>query len=147
MSQSTGGFNVGRDGQVVAMHPLAPGGVIATVNLTSFDAKKIQASLECKRLDGPPLYREIPNGWSGTIDFDRADSTLDDLANLDDATFWAGSPPVTGNIFQYITELDGSTSSYQYVGVAYKFSELGKYAADAAVKQTLSWKASQRVSI
>ena len=147
INTTSGAASIGRDVQFVVQHPLAPGGAITISNPTGFDAKAMQAGIESKRLGLPPIFAEVPNGWSGTIEFDRADSGPDDLANLSEATFWAGGQLYNGDIFQYITEVDGSTTSYHYMGCALKFDELGRYSADAVVKQRISFKASQRVNI
>lgn len=147
LQSSSGNLSIGRDCNVVMMSPLAPGGRVDIANVTAFDGKQQFASLESKRMSLPPIFLEIPNGWNGSFEFDRAETAADDLANAAEAIFWAGGSLVNGDFFQYVTNPDGSTSTYHYLGCAFKFTELGRYAADAVVKQRVDFKASQRVPV
>jgi hypothetical protein len=47
-------------------------------------------------------------------------------------------------MYQYITELDGSVSTYQFDGVVFKLSNAGTWKGDASVKQKLDFYASRK---
>jgi hypothetical protein len=49
-----------------------------------------------------------------------------------------------GTVYQYVTETDGSTSTYQYDTVVFKLASSGQWKGDSSVKQKLEFFASQR---
>src|SRR3954467_15304539 len=49
-----------------------------------------------------------------------------------------------GTMYQYVTETDGSTSTYQYDGVIFRFSNAGTWKGDSSVKQKLEFFAVRR---
>jgi hypothetical protein len=99
------------------------------------------------RLDGVPMGAELPKGWEGSFEVERGTSTVDDfMAVAEQAFFTQGNLPA-GTIYQYIQEVDGSTSTYQYSGVVFKVSNSGTWRGDAAVKQRLEFFATQRQRI
>ena len=53
----------------------------------------------------------------------------------------------TGQIFQYITEVNGSQSVYQFNNVTMSLSDSGHWQPDSAVKQTISFFASTRKAL
>ena len=67
--------------------------------------------------------------------------------NTVQAVFLAGGPVQSGDVFAYITNPDGSTSNYHYMGASFMLTEPGNYQGDDLVKQTVTFKATQRVSI
>jgi hypothetical protein len=52
-----------------------------------------------------------------------------------------------GTVYQYVTEVDGSTSTYQYSGVVFKLVNAGSWKGDASVKQKLEFFATKRQRI
>jgi hypothetical protein len=52
-----------------------------------------------------------------------------------------------GTLYQYVTETDGSTSTYQYDSVVFKLTNAGHRKGDASVKQKLEFFASRRKRI
>ena len=50
----------------------------------------------------------------------------------------------SGTIYQYVSEADGSTSTYEFVGVSLTLTNAGHYQAENIVKQVISFYASQR---
>jgi hypothetical protein len=50
-------------------------------------------------------------------------------------------------MYQYITEADGSTSTYQHNNVVFKLASAGTWRGDQSVKQRLEFFASSRVSL
>ena len=87
---------------------------------------------------------ELPRGWEGSFEVERGTSSVDDfVAMIEGAFFSQGSLPA-GTIYQYITEVDGSTSTFQYSGVVFKLTSSGAWRGDASVKQKLEFFATQR---
>ena len=68
------------------------------------------------------------------------------MAAAEQAFFTQGSLPA-GTVYQYVTEVDGSTSTYQYSGVVFRLVNAGTWRGDASVKQKLEFFATQRQRI
>jgi hypothetical protein len=52
--------------------------------------------------------------------------------------------PVPSTMYQYVTETDGSVSTYQYDGAVFRLANAGIWKGDAAVKQKLEFYAARR---
>ena len=135
-------FNIGRDSSLVLIAPT--GQRIDLSIVTGFESKQAVHQLRVRPLTGPPQGADIPDGWNGSFEVERGSSAADDLISTIESGFWAGGTIGTGQVFQYIQEVNGSQSTYQYDGVTLHLSEAGNYKADATVKQTISFFASTR---
>lgn len=91
-----------------------------------------------------PIEFNTPAGWRGQFQVDRGSSALDDLISAIEAAFWNLGVIGSGTIYQYITESDGSTSTYEFIGVSLTLTSAGHYQAENIVKQTIGFYASQR---
>jgi hypothetical protein len=90
---------------------------------------------------------ELPKGWEGSFEVERGTSAVDDfIAAAEQAFFNQGNLPA-GTVYQYVAEVDGSVSTYQYSGVVFKLANAGSWRGDAAVKQKLEFFATQRVRV
>ena len=76
---------------------------------------------------------------------DRGNSAVDDLIASIEAAYWSSGTIGSGTIYQYVTEPAGSLSTYEFTGVSLVLSSAGNFQADAIVKQTIGFFASQRV--
>lgn len=137
----TASFNIGRDCKVVLVYNSL------TINLslvTGFDAKQKTKNLMVDPLNGPPIGADVPGGWDFSFEVERGNSAIDDLISGIEIGYWAGSILTTGQVFQYVEETDGSTSTYQFDGATLRLSNAGMWKQDATVKQTLEGFASTR---
>lgn len=140
-------FNIGADCRLVIQHPLAAGGQLSLGDVTNFKAAQQTKSLKYTRLDGQTKLAEYPQGWSGSFQLERTGHDVDDfICTLEQAALNNQNPNVA-TLYQYITELDGSTSTYQYANVVFKMGDAGTYAGAETVKQTLNFAASTRVKV
>jgi hypothetical protein len=135
-------FSVGRDCQVVV---LGAYGRVDLEHVTGFEARQHTASVRVDRIDGTTLGAELPKGWEGTFDLERGNSAAEDFIAQLEADFFAGNNPSAGTLYQYISEIDGSTSTYQFSNVVFKLANAGLWRGDASVKQRLEFFASTRV--
>jgi hypothetical protein len=134
-------FSIGRDCQLVLMGPF---GRVDLTYVTGFESRQITHSVRLDRLDGVPMGAELPKGWEGSFEVERGTSAVDDFfATTENAFFNQGSLPA-GVVYQYIAEVDGSVSTYQYVGVVFKLANSGTWRGDASVRQKLEFYATQR---
>ena len=147
ITQASGAFNVGRDIQLVIQHPLAPGGRVDLPNVMSFKAAQQVANIKIDRLDGVQLYADLPKGWDGSFMVERGSSGVDDLFALIEANWYASGAFLQAQIFQYIVEVNGASSTYLFQSSSLKLSDAGEWKGDASVKQTVNFMASRRLKL
>ena len=141
-------FSTGRDCQLVVIGPAgsngAAGSRVDLTHVTGFESKQMTHSIRVERLDGSQLAAELPKGWQGSFDLERGSSAADDfIASLEQAWF-ANGQLLGGTLYQYVSETDGSVSTYQYEGAVFKMASSGQWRGDAAVKQKLEFFAGRR---
>jgi hypothetical protein len=137
-------FSVGRDCQFVVM---GPGGRIDLTYVTQFESRQMTAPVRIDRLDGIMMAADLPKGWEGSFELERGTSAVDDFIAAAEAAWYAGGTAPYGTLYQYVTEVDGSTSTYQYSSVVFKLVNAGTWKGDASVKQKLEFFASTRVRV
>jgi hypothetical protein len=137
-------FSVGSDCQLVIMGPF---GRVDLAHVTGFEAQQVTASIRVDRLDGVQLGAELPKGWTGNFTMDRGSPVADDFIAAIEAAYLNGQSINSGTLYQYVSEPDGSISTYQFAGVVFKLASAGSYRGDAPVQQRLDFFASGRVSV
>jgi hypothetical protein len=143
----TAPFNVGHDA-VIDIVDGATGLVITSFPPTThFSFQQITQTDESSPVNEKPLFREIPKGWRGTIEYDRRDPSIDLYFASQEAAYWAGVGYFPGTITQTTTEQDGTTSTFKYNGAALKYDDAGSFKAADKVMVRLSWMASDRVPV
>jgi hypothetical protein len=134
-------FNIGRDCQLVL---IGPAGRVDLSYVTGFESRQITHSIRVDKLDGTQISAELPRGWEGTFELERGTSAADDFIAAAEQSYFNGDGVPFGTVYQYVTETDGSISTYQYNTVVFKLSSAGNWKGDASVKQKLEFFASQR---
>lgn len=137
-------FSVGRDTQLVVM---GPSGRVDLTHVTSFEARQVTQQVRVDRLDGTHMATELPKGWDGSFEVERGSSSVDDFIAAAEAQFYSGRQIPAGTLYQYVTETDGSTSTYQFDSVVFKLASAGQWKGDVSVKQKLDFYASRRTRI
>lgn len=131
-------FNTGRDIQIVVLHPMAPNGTRLDLQIiTGFDDKENRKKIQIPGVNGLTSTGFVPESYDLTIDTERASQELDTFMSNLDAAYRAGINVPYGQVYRYVTEVDGSQSIFLYDRVAFTRSDSGKWAQDAAVKQSL----------
>jgi hypothetical protein len=136
-----GGFTIGRDVSIIINMPQGP---VKFSNVTGFTKQQISTGIESKGLDGVDRFGEIPSGWQGTIEIDRANNNLDLAFAFLENLYYSGVNVPASTISETTTEANGTVTQFRFVGVAFKFDNAGDAKGDAKVTQTFSWKASRR---
>ena len=134
-------YSIGRDCQVVL---LWNGTRLDLRDVTGFQAQQEVRQQRSDPLNSVPIEFNTPAGWRGQFQVDRGSSALDDLISAIEAAFWNAGVIGSGTIYQYVSEADGSTSTYEFVGVSLTLTSAGHYQAENIVKQVISFYASQR---
>ena len=138
------GFNIGSD---TTLSIIQNGTILASAILTSLEAKQMTASIDSTAIDGHNRYDEVEKGWEGSLDFDRADSILDDFFAAKEAARYNGLPPPHVSITETTTNADLTVVKYRYSGVALKMDSIGARKGDAKVEAKISFKASRRIKV
>ncbi len=134
-------FSIGRDTQLVIM---GPAGRLDISHVTAFESRQITTAIRVARIDGTHLGAELPKGWEGSFEVERGTAALDDFIVALEQGFYNGSTSQLGSMYQYVTENDGSTSTYQFDGVVFKLASAGVWKGDASVKQKLEFFATRK---
>lgn len=123
---------------------LGPFGRVDLEHVTGFESRQMTAPVRVDRMDGTMLGAELPKGWEGNFELERGSAAADNMIAQIEQTYLAGTTPAPGTLYQYIDEVDGSTSTYQFNAVVFKFTSSGLYKGDASVKQRLEFYATSR---
>lgn len=134
-------FSVGRDCQLVVIGPY---GRIDLTHVTGFEARQHTTPIRVDRIDGSQLAAELPKGWDGHFDLERGGPAVDDFIAQIEAAYVQGSAVPTGTLYQYVSEPDGSISTYQFDQVVFKLTQSGQWRGDQSVKQRLDFFAARR---
>ncbi len=134
-------FSVGRDTQLVV---IGASGRIDLSHVIGFESRQSTQSVRVSRLDGNHIGMELPKGWEGNFELERGDSAVEDFISMTEQDFYNGTVAPAASMYQYISETDGSVSTFQYDLVVFRLSNAGQWKGDTAVKQKLEFFASRR---
>jgi hypothetical protein len=134
-------FSIGRDTQLVV---IGPSGRIDLSHVTSFESRQLTNSVRVSRLDGTHMGAELPRGWEGSFELERGTSEVEDFIAAMEQNYFAGNGASSGTMYQYVTETDGSTTTYEYEGVVYRLTNAGTWRGESSVKQKLEFFATRR---
>ncbi len=138
------GFTVGRD---VSLDIVGLNGPIRFSLITGFNARPDTTDVKVKGLDGKTRHVMFPDGWTGTFDVERQDSTVDDIFAQLESNFYSGLNLPAISIMETITEVSGAVTQYRFTDVILRLDDAGAYAGDQTVKQRLSFMASRRMKV
>jgi hypothetical protein len=138
------GYSVGRDHSLCIVGPNGP---IAFNQITSFQSKPDTTDKKIKGLDGITRHLRFPDGWSGSFDIERQDSTLDDYWAQVEANYYAGVNERPISITETIQEVSGAITQYRYLDVLLTPDDTGSWKGDDSVKQKLKFVASRRIKV
>ncbi len=138
---ATNSFTLGRNCQVVVM---GPQGRVDLTHVTSFESRQLTNPVRIARMDGTQLGVDVPKGWEGSFEVERGSSSVDDMIATFEANYFSKGAMPTGTLYQYVTEVDGSTSTYQFDGAVFKLANAGTWKGDQSVKQKLEFFATTR---
>lgn len=144
-------FSTGRDCQLVVIGPAGPGGQAGSrvdlTHVTGFESRQNTHPIRIDRMDGVHMAAELPKGWDGHFELERGSPAADDFIAGLEQSWYAQGQLLGGTLFQYVSESDGSVSTYQYEGAVFKMANAGHWKGDGAVKQRLQFFASRRKRI
>jgi hypothetical protein len=138
--------SVGRDVSLVLLMGTGTGVTtrVDMPNVTDFDAKQEKTKLKSNRLDGVIMRAALPMGWNGSFGLERGSNALENVIAVEETAWYTTGLYMTGMLYQYITETDGSTTTYVFDNVTITLGNAGTWKGDAFVKQTLEFEAGRR---
>jgi hypothetical protein len=139
----TNNYTTGKDIQLVIQTQSGP----LQLALTNFSSKARTTTITSTMLDGETNEAYIPRGHDLSFKVDRMDTSVDDFWAQYEAAYYSGVNQLPGVVYETINEADGSISEWQYNGVVIKVDDLGDYAGDKKVEQTLSGFAKSRARV
>ena len=140
------GFSIGHDVSV-DIFDIVTGKQVIFPLVTGFSAEPITKQITSEPLNSSPLFAENPNGWKGTIDFDRTDNSIDAWFSGREAAYYKGQSIFNVTITETIQEKDGTVSQYRFPNVALKLTQAGQWKAADKVSLKIDWMASTRVQV
>lgn len=139
------GVNVGRDVTVVLVDSSS-----TTMDFsirTGFTKTPNTTEITSISADGIVRTLYLPAGWTGTLDYDRADSAIDDFFADMESDYYSGESLESATITETITEVDGSVSQYKYTGVIFKLNNAGDSTGEGKISMQVGWAAQRRKKI
>lgn len=136
-------FNIGTDWSLDLYDPFI-GGMVTISIVTGFSKQQETNALSSIGLDGVTRRYSIPTGWTGTIEYDRADAVVDRYIAAREAAHRRKEVLPSATLTETIVERDGTITQFRYEGVDVVMSEGGAVRGDDKVSQTLAWTASSR---
>lgn len=144
-------FSTGRDCQLVVIGPTGSNGEAGTrvdlTHVTGFESRQQTHQIRIDRLDGVHMAAELPKGWEGSFDLERGSPAADTFIDGLEQAWHVNGLLESGTLYQYVTEADGSVTTFQFDGAVFKMTSAGQWKGDAAVRQKLDFFASRRKRI
>ena len=134
-------FNLGSD---VKLYINTTAGQLALDITTSFTAKPKYRNIESQGLDGETRHEDIPTGWDGSFELDRASGVVDQFFLTLENNRRAGIKTTKATIKQVIQERDGSISSFKFYDCSLAYEDAGTWKGNDKVTLRVGFKASGR---
>jgi hypothetical protein len=136
-------FNIGSDWTIDLFDPLQ-GGVQTFSLITGFSKRQTTNRVTSRGLDGIRRDYDIPDGWEGTLTFDRASPALDAYFAAREQAHYDGQVIPPCSITETIREVGGGITQWRYENVTLAMSQGGEARGDAKVEMTVDFVSSRR---
>lgn len=138
------GYSLGRD---VSIDIIGPYGPIRIDKIMSFNSKPKINKQEIVPLNGQTDELMTPKGWTGDIDVERTDATLDDFWARWEDDYFNGVPQPPTTITETIQETSGGVSVYRYENVVLILADGGKKEGEKTIRQKMDFTARRRKKV
>jgi hypothetical protein len=137
-------YSIGRD---ISLNIIGLNGPLNFAQVVGFQSKPDTTDQKIKGLDGVTRHLRFPDGWTGSLDLERQDSTLDDYWTQVENNYYAGLNELPISITETIREVSGSISQYRYVDVLLTIDDAGSFKGDKSVSQKVKFVAARRLKV
>lgn len=137
-------YSVGRDLTLVIQ---TAAGALSTNGITKFRSKQETTDVRVKLLNGITDHLRFFDGWSGSLDIERRDSTWDDYFSQLEANYYAGINEQPCQIYETHQEPNGQVTQYRYDGVMLSYDDAGEWSSDQTVRTNIRFMASRRIKV
>jgi hypothetical protein len=136
-------LSIGNDWSIDIFDPLT-NGIQSFSLITGFTKQQDTTTVTSNALDGIVRRAHLPNGWTGTITFDRSTPAIDNYFSAREDAYYAGrvQPPCT--LTETIKEVDGSITQFRYEGVSFALNQGGNAQGKDRVEMSIEFTASRR---
>ena len=142
---SISGYTIGQDVKLTFIIPNF--GEVELSELVSFNATPTNTTKTVQPMNGNPKHLVFQEGWSGTIEGERNNDSIDALWARLEAAYFAGEDILGGTISQTIIENDGKLSRYLYEDVQFRLEDAGTYRGNDTVMWRMSFEASRKLKV
>ena len=142
---SVSGFTVGQDVKMSIILPVQ--GIITFSKVTSLESAPVITEETIQPMNGAPITLTFFKGWTGTIEGDRDDDSVDSFWAAREAAYYKGQNLFGGTLSQTITEATGVISKYLYTDVQFKLAAAGSFKGDAPVMWSMGFTAGRKLKV
>jgi len=136
-------YSIGRDCRITLVWN---GSRVDLRDVTGFQVSQETVTQRASPLNGVPVEFNTPGGWRGSFSIARADATLDALIATIESQFWNAGMIGSGTLYQYISEPDGTTSTWEFANISMTLQN-DRWQADGIVQQNVQFFASTRMQV
>lgn len=137
--------NTGRDYSIDIA--TASGALPLPPTVTSIDMKPKYKTIYSNPINGVPAETNIPDGWEGTIEFERNGSAFDTFFAALELAYYSGQNLQPGTANEIIQEPNGGVSQFRYLNFVIRLDDPGQWKGDTLVNVKLHCFASNKVSV
>jgi hypothetical protein len=138
------GFTLGKDVAIDIIDPNTSAILQSFKLRTAFEYKQLTSRVTIKGSDGIVRYLELPEGWEGSLEYERQNSDLDRYIASLETNYYAGLNLLPATLTATVSEVSGAPTTMRFQGVVWKLAEGGQWQSDNTIKQRLDWCASLR---
>ncbi|MGI4941776.1 MAG: hypothetical protein ACRYHQ_14645 [Janthinobacterium lividum] len=136
-------YNIGRSGSIIFVSPSGP----LQLNYTDFSSEQTTHNIESRPVNGETIPADIPDMWTGTIEIDRNSPGLESFVAQQEASYYSGAGFALSTLYQYVTEVDGSQTTWEWTNVTITLTKAGSWKQNDRVQQSIKFRASRRKQI
>lgn len=137
-------FNTGGNVTIIYMGAF---GRVEFSHVKSWESRPVIKTVKVDPLNKPPIAQMLPAGWDFTFTIERNGPAADSLQALKESAYWNGLTIPAETMYAFITEPDGSTTTFQFNTCVSHLADAGTWTQESAVQQKVTGFASTRVQI
>ena len=139
------GYTIGQDIKIEIVLP--DEGILTLSKIISFNATPTMTNKTIQPMNGSPVILTFHEGWTGTLEGERDDDSVDSFWAQREAEYYAGQDILAGTITQTIKEKDGTLSRYLFTKVQFRLEDAGAYKGNDSVMWRMTFDAGRRQKV